>query len=321
MCAPLLDGKQGVLGVVHVDKRGGGAPFREKDLQMLVALSPLLSVALRFAQLHQQALKQQAFEQELAAAHRVQLGLLPQQPPTIPGYEFFSFYSAAREVGGDYYDYIALPDGRLALAVADAAGKGAGAALQVASVSGGLKALLTSMPNLPQAVSHLNRQLCEGPTEGQFVTLALLVLDPLRHEVELLSAGHERPLWRRPTGELSEFDGECGGLPLGVSADATYRTMRLVLGAGDMLLMYTDGVSDAQNSGREFFEAARIRALFSAHGEGIGELGRRVVQEVFDFMGRSPQFDDISLVGLGRVADDQASSKPATANCAVEGIA
>lgn len=306
MCAPLMDGKHQVVGVVHVDTRGYGPPFKELDLQVLVALAPLLTVAVRFAQFHHRALRQIAYEQELAAAHRVQRSLLPQHSPNVPGYEFFSFYSAAREVGGDYYDYIPLPDGRLALVVADAAGKGAGAALQVAAVAGGLRSVLTFSGQLVEAVCHLNRQLCRDRTEIQFVTLAIMALDPDRHEVEVLCAGHEAPLLRLRTGALTPIAHECGGLPLGVKADAAYATTRVSLAPGDGMLMYTDGVSDAQNSRREFFAEHRIRELFGGEGARIEDLGRRIVQEVFDFMGRQPQFDDISLVGLGRRNEDAA---------------
>ena len=130
------------------------------------------------AQLHEVALQESVLQRELALAHKVQQGFLPAAPPQVPGYEFFDFYEPANQVGGDYFDYVWIPGGRLAVAVADVSGKGISAALLMAKLSADVRYCLVSEPTPAAAISRLNRAFCESRWEDRFVTLVLAVLDP-----------------------------------------------------------------------------------------------------------------------------------------------
>ena len=177
-------------------------------------------------------------EYELTAAKKVQMSFLPSQKPVIPGYEFYSYYNAALLVGGDYHDYIQLPDGRLAVVIADAAGKGTSAALFMAAVSGELKCALLTESSAAAALGKLNRCLCEKP-ESRFVTMALTVLDPASHRVTILNAGHFAPLHRERDGTITEAGASHSGLALGVEPDSTYRESHFSLALGESLIMDT----------------------------------------------------------------------------------
>src|SRR5436190_16535184 len=187
MCVPLLAEGE-VVGVLQVDTRQPGKGFRKDDLEILTSIATLVNLAIRHAELHQRLINERALEYELTAAQKVQRNFLPNQTPEIAGYEFFAHYNAALQVGGDYYDYIWLPDGRVAVVLADASGKGTSAALFMAAVSGELKCSLLTEKSAAAALNKLNRCICDRP-ESRFVTMALAILNPADHTVTILNAG------------------------------------------------------------------------------------------------------------------------------------
>lgn len=300
MCVPLLAEDQ-VIGVLQVDTRQPGKGFRTDDLEVLTSIATLINLAIRHAQLHQRLVNERALEYELSAAQKVQRNFLPNQVPVIAGYEFFPYYNAALQVGGDYYDYIWLPDGRLAVVLADASGKGTSAALFMAAVSGELKCSLLTEKSPAAALSKLNRCICDRP-ESRFVTMAVAILNPVVHTVTILNAGHMAPLHRRAGGDIEEFATKLGGLPLGVERDETYVETVVNLGPGESILMFTDGFTDAENSSGQHYEKARLLAQASSASTGLAELGRQMVRDVHEFMGMHPQYDDMCLSCFGRLA-------------------
>ncbi|MCE9526423.1 MAG: GAF domain-containing protein, partial [Planctomycetales bacterium] len=161
MCVPLMAEGE-VVGVMQVDTHRQKERFRNDDLEVLTSIAPMINLAIRHSQLHERELTQRAMEYEMAAAQRVQLSLLPRHTPAIAGYEFFAHYNAALQVGGDYYDYIALPDGRIAVVLADASGKGTSAALYMSAVSGELKCSLFVEKSTTAALGRLNRWICDN---------------------------------------------------------------------------------------------------------------------------------------------------------------
>ncbi len=170
--------------------------FRQDDLDMLVSVACQAAFAVENAQLHEAAMRDQAMKRELAVAHEVQRGFLPSAAPRIPEYDFFEFYEPASQLGGDYYDYVELPGGRLAVVVADVSGKGISASLLMAKLSAETRYCLASEPEPAQAIGRLNRVFCDSVWDDRFVTMVLAVLDPRRHEVTIVNAGHLPPLWR-----------------------------------------------------------------------------------------------------------------------------
>jgi len=200
MCAPLVSSEGRVLGVIQIDTTDQRQRFGQDDLEVLASVACQAAIAVENAQLHEIAVQEASLRRELAVAHRVQQGFLPSAPPQLDDYEFFDFYEPAKELGGDYFDYIPLPGGRLAIVLADVSGKGVSASLLMAKLSSEARYCLVSEATPAAAVSRLNGIFCGSRWEDRFVTLVLTVLDPARHEVCLVNAGHMPPLLRHGSG-------------------------------------------------------------------------------------------------------------------------
>jgi serine phosphatase RsbU (regulator of sigma subunit) len=256
-------------------------------------------IAIHNADLYEQALKQRETEQELALAHEVQKSFLPQQCPQCAGYEFYEYYQPANQVGGDYYDYFALPDGRTAVIVADVVGHGVAAAILMGKLSAEANYCLATEREPARAISKLNDRLCKMQLD-RFVTLILVVLDSATHEVTLVNAGHMAPLWRKGDGTLDEPGSDESGLPVGIMEGYAYESKMISLGPGDLLLMYTDGVNEAMNGDGQQYTIDRLRRHVTGGPGGVRGIGEAIIAEVRQFIGAGPQADDMCLVGLAR---------------------
>ena len=177
MCAPLVNSEGTAMGVIQIDTVNQRNRFSREDLDVLASVACQAAFAVENAELHETLLREQALERELRVAHEVLRGFLPAASPRIPQYEFFDFYEPANQLGGDYYDYIPLSGGRLAVVVADVSGKGIPASLLMARLSADARYCLASEPTPAEAVDRLNRDFCEAGWEDRFVTLVLAVLD------------------------------------------------------------------------------------------------------------------------------------------------
>jgi len=297
MCAPLLDGEGNPFGVVQIDTDLPLSAFKSGDLEVMVGAVSQAAVAVRFAKLYEEALRRQGVARDLELARRVQLSLLPEGYPNCEGFEFFAYYHAAYDVGGDYYDFIELPNDRLALVVADAAGKGVSAALMMAKLSGELKYHLSCEPPAA-ALAHMNDGLCAGSTE-RFVTLLAAILDRHAMTLTLANAGHPAPLRRRPDGSVEAVAESARGPALGLLPGRQYAEATVAIEPGDLWLAYTDGFSEATSAAGEMFGAGRLRERLAAAPGMVRESGDRIVCEVMQFLGDQPQTDDMCLVGWG----------------------
>jgi serine phosphatase RsbU (regulator of sigma subunit)/pSer/pThr/pTyr-binding forkhead associated (FHA) protein len=302
ICAPLVNREGDALGVIQLDALDPRNRFRQEDLDVLAAVACQAAIAVENAQLLEAAMREQAIRRELAVAHEVQRGFLPTSAPRIPEYEFFEFYEPASQLGGDYYDYIELPGGRLAVVVADVSGKGISASLLMAKLSAETRYCLASEPEPSQAIARLNRAFCDSAWEDRFVTMVLAVLDPRRHEATVVNAGHLPPLWRRGSRkiEIEPVAMQETNLPLGVERDIEYAHRTLKLSPGDALVMYTDGITEAMNAAGELYGSKRLLELMSAADEPVPQLGRRVLDDVKRFVGARAQSDDLCLTCFGR---------------------
>jgi serine phosphatase RsbU (regulator of sigma subunit)/pSer/pThr/pTyr-binding forkhead associated (FHA) protein len=308
MCVPLAtqDGKP--LGVIQLDSQDRTKKFSQEDVRFLICVANSASIAIENARMHETILQQQKLEEENRAASKVQRGFLPQSFPLVPGYEFFAHYTAARTVGGDYYDFIPRPDGKLAVLLGDVSGKGVPAALLMARLSGEARVSVLTQPDVASAVTHLNNQLMQANLEDRYVTLSAAVIDPTSNRIELVSAGHLSPwVYRRATKKLEKvFDKDTGDFPIGWVPGHKYTAFPVELGPGDSLLVYTDGIEDAQPaSGQRFTEDGVCRSVAALRESPdvttARELGARIVQAVHTHVGNHPQFDDIALVCFGRM--------------------
>ena len=300
ICAPLVAGEGEALGVIQLDSLNRRNHFERDDLEMLVSVACQAAFAVENAQLHEAAMSDQAMKRELAVAHEVQRGFLPSAAPRIPEYDFFEFYEPANQLGGDYYDYVELPGGRLAVVVADVSGKGISASLLMAKLSAETRYCLASEPEPAQAVGRLNRGLCDSVWEDRFVTMVLAVLDPRRHEVTVVNAGHLPPLLRRGPKSVMPIGVAEAGLPLSVKRDTDYTPVTLPLAPGEALVLYTDGITEAMNAKDELYGLPRLLMLLESDIDRVSILGRRILDDVKRFVGARSQSDDMCLTCFGR---------------------
>jgi serine phosphatase RsbU (regulator of sigma subunit) len=301
MCAPLVNQNGESMGVIQLDTLDPRNRFRKDDLDVLVSVAVQAAFTVENAQLHEAAMQDQALRRELAMAHEVQRGFLPLAAPRIPEYDFFEFYESANQLGGDYYDYIDLPHGRLAIVVADVSGKGISASLLMAKLSAEARYCLASEPTPAQAVARLNRALCLDVWDDRFVTMVLAILEPARHEVTILNAGHLPPLLRRESGVVEALGEAETGLPLGVDRDVEYAPLVISLMPGESLVLYTDGITEAMNVRDDLYGRQRLLTLLSSDVKHIQLLGRSILDDVKRFVGARPQSDDMCLTCFGRV--------------------
>jgi serine phosphatase RsbU (regulator of sigma subunit) len=252
----------------------------------------------------------QRIKLDLKWAHGVQRSFLPQRIPQVSGYEFFSFYESAQEVGGDYYDFIPLPHGRLGVLLGDVAGKGVVAALLMAKLCADARFCMLTEPDPAAAITKLNSLMNHAEIGDRFVTLVAAVLDPATHTVALVNAGHPPPLiYHGATRDVGDaISNDCAGVPLGVIEGFSYTSCEISLAPGDSILAFTDGVTEATDAQDLQFQTAGVYAAVQGGAYSPRELGERVVKVVKQFSAGRNQADDIALVGFGRT--DQVSQTP-----------
>ncbi len=187
-----LDGEP--LGVIQIDTLNQRARFTDQDLEVLATVASQAAVSIDNAKMHEQVMAQRAMQRDLELARRMQRSLLPSKPPQVPGYFFFDYYQAARQVGGDYYDYVQLPGGRYAVIVGDVAGKGVPAALLMARLSSDVRFSLASESDPAKALQRINEGFARNDWQDRFVTMLAAVLNPTTSELTIVNAGHMAPL-------------------------------------------------------------------------------------------------------------------------------
>ncbi len=304
MCVPVCGADGKAFGVIQLDTQDRSKKFTQDDLKLLWGVANQAAIALENARMHEEAVAQERIRRDLELASRIQRSFLPQSLPQVPGYEFAAHYESAEEVGGDYYGFIPLPGGRLAVALGDVAGKGVAAALLMAKLSSDTRFSVLMEPDPGRAVGKLNDLLYEFTSEAdRFVTLAMAVLDPARHTAALVNAGHLSPrVYRQATGLFHEaVPKDKAGVPLGILQGYVFESYTVPLHPGDTLLMFTDGVTDSvsvQNTtfGTKGMEEALQGAEPASATAVVERLTKAVKQHA---AGRAPH-DDVTLVALGR---------------------
>ena len=300
MCAPLITSDGEAIGLMQIDTHDHRSRFQEDDLEVLASVALQAAFAVENAKLHEQALSQQALERDLALAHKVQQGFLPKAPPQIAGYQFFDYYEPANQVGGDFFDYVILPDNRLAVIVADVAGKGVSAALLMAKVTSDARYWLVGERNPAVAITKLSQAFINSGWSDRFVTFLLAVVDIRTHQVTLVNAGHMPPILRHADGRVEEVGDDAAGLPIGVDEDWEYEEFQLELQPGYTLTAFTDGFSEASNDREEFFGSERLLELAAQPASDVAELGNNILADVQKFVGGYKQSDDMCLLCFGR---------------------
>ncbi len=275
---------------------GGNVEAIEFDLHFWAALILLLLLILEIAD-------RVVMKRDLQIAREIQTWLLPGAPPQIPGLVISYATRPANTVAGDYYDVFPRPgrtneDNRVVLAVADVAGKSIPAAMLMATFQASLKTLSTAQVALPELACNMNRYACSNSQGGlRFTTAFLAEYDPIRRTVDYINAGHNNPILRRASGQIERLD--VGGLPFGILPDVKYDSATITLAPGDWLVIFTDGLVEAENARQEDYGEGR---LLSAIGAGASvapaEMLKRLMAEVDLFVGNTPQHDDVTCMLL-----------------------
>ncbi len=303
ICVPLMTKDGDALGAIQLQTQSLRHQFTQSDLDVLISVGSQAILAIENARLHEDLLRRSDIERELRFATQVQLGFLPEVRPNPPGYEFFDYYEPAERVGGDYFDYIQLNDGRTAISLADVAGKGIPAALLMARLYSSVRLHMFSQPTPGKVLSGLNAEIYSQGMGHRFVTFVLLILDPLRHEMTIANAGHLPPIIRTTDGKVCSIGRKESGMPLGINPHTDYGELKLAIEPGTSVVVYTDGITEAMNASNELFGRAQLEKLVSSISGSAEDLTKAIVTEVDRFCGTRPQRDDMCLVCLQRLAD------------------
>jgi len=302
MCAPLLTPDDHVLGIIQLDTTSA-REFRQEDLDLLLSVATQSAISLQNAQRYKELLDQERVKNDLKVAEQVQRRFLPRSLPEVPGFEFHSYYHAALNVGGDYYDFVPLPDDRLAIALADVSGKGISAALMMAKFSGDTRFCILDKQAPGPAANALNDLLCEADLEERFITLSLGLLDLNTGKLAITSAGHPPLLVRRADGTVEEWGNDTCGFPLGIIPEAAYLQSEYQLEAGDVVVVYSDGVTDARSPNDELYHSSehpRLNRKLAELSGGPKAIGKALLQDIREFSAGQAQADDITLICFGR---------------------
>ena len=300
MCAPLINSEGESIGVIQLDTLRNAVGFSEEDLEILASVAMQAGLAIDNARLHQKALQQQSIERDLELAHEVQHRLIPNQPPDVKGYELYDYYKPADKVGGDYFDYITLDDGRVAIIVADVVGHGIAAALLMAKFSAEARFALATSETASSAMGKLNRAIA-GLQLDRFITVVMLILKPEEHVCSFVNGGHMPPVIRKADGSSEQLNLEISGLPIGIFDEYEYQQAQVKLEPGDVVVLYTDGISESANTENDMYGNQRVMECMSTDKKGTAtSVGETLIRDVKQFSMGEKQGDDICLVTFSR---------------------
>ena len=302
MCVPMLGIDGEVAGVINLDTQNPVNQFNNDDLELLQAVAGQAALSYESARLVSAFMAKQKQDSELDIARGVQVALLPEELPKVDGYSFYASYDAAQAVGGDYYDAMVLSDGKICLAFGDVAGKGVPGALIMSRISSCVQNTMSFMPSIEEAVAAINNHMCANAVEGRFVTFVLVIIDPVAHHLTLVNAGHMSPMILKTDGLIEEFDEESVGLPIGVMEDYPFEVVERPIGAGEIIVIFTDGVDEAMNPAGDLYTLERMRNFLQAGSRQADELGRSLLADVRTFADGRDQNDDITIMTFGRDA-------------------
>jgi serine phosphatase RsbU (regulator of sigma subunit)/pSer/pThr/pTyr-binding forkhead associated (FHA) protein len=311
MAAPLI-WRAETLGIVYLDSLAL-ATFSQADLELLTGIAGQAAAALGNARLHEELLKRQRLEQDLHLAERIQQSFLPRRIPKVEGYTFCARYDPAYEVGGDFYDFVRLPDERLGIVVGDVSGKGISAALYMARLTRDLRYFALAESDPAGLLRWMNHAVIDSGQDDIFVTLIYAVLDASRRQVVIANAGHMPAIVRRRSeGQIHILD-HVSGLPLGVVPEPEYQSETFELRPGDSMMLFTDGLVEAMNPSLHMYGLERLQSILANGSSDAVSILDRAVRDVQNHVADAAQFDDTTIVcfGLDAVAvEEQADHRP-----------
>lgn len=302
LCTPLKL-KDNLLGVIYIDNRIMAGIFTDDHLELLTAIAASAAIAIENARLYEVAVEKGRMEREMQMAYRVQSSLIPEEVPQFDGWEFAASWRPARQVSGDFYDFIPVDAGRLNFMIADVTDKGMPAALFMALTRSLVRASLDQASTLKEAISRANRLICADSTSNMPVTLFACQLDLNTGKLIYVNAGHNPPMiYSVEKGEL--IDIRPTGMFLGFEEEAEYEQGSMTLAPGDYLVCYTDGVLDAIDAQEEAFEMERFQRVIKDNLDAsANELMEAIETSVLEFIGDTLPYDDLTTLIVRRIGE------------------
>lgn len=302
MLAVPLQAQDRVIGLIYLDSPNLIRPFTRDDLNLLTVMANVAAIRIEHARLAEVEAAERLLAKDLDQAAKIQRGLLPRSDPTAPGFDIAGHTAACRTVGGDYYDYITYPDGRIAMLVGDVAGKGLPASLMMSSLQARVQVLFENPGELSTNVARLNRAVASNCPDNRFITFFICDLDPATGNVEYCNAGHNPPLVVRKNGEVEKLT--AGGIILGIMAKFPYQESTSHLDPGDTLVLFSDGVTEAMpvDVDEEFGEDRLAQAIIESNAATSNDLVQDILKAVLTFTKGAPPADDITVVLARRLS-------------------
>jgi sigma-B regulation protein RsbU (phosphoserine phosphatase) len=300
LCLPVLDKTGKIIAVLQLLNKKNGR-FNKKDQQFASVFADYISLAIQNAQLYQEALERKRLENEIELAGEIQKMLIPASPPRLDNYEIFAYHHPSKFIGGDYFDFFLKPDS-LSLIVADVSGKGIPAAMLMANLQATVHNLLSKTQSNKEIVSIINKHLYSVTTPDKYATLVWGDLRLTDHSLRYITAGHVPPLLFSKNGKsIQASELPQASIPVGMMPEFDFEEGMVQLHANDLLLVCSDGITEAQNKTEEMFESSRLKTIVQKNYlQPLDVIGNKIIQQVKDFSRNGSYEDDISLVMLRR---------------------
>ncbi|MBI4474799.1 MAG: SpoIIE family protein phosphatase [Acidobacteria bacterium] len=295
-CMPVVNRVGDIVGVLELLNRS--RPFVIEDEEFLAGVSVHVGLALENARMHREIIEKRKIEQELMLAREIQENFYPNFPESYGGVQIAASSEMCEAVGGDYLGYFPLKDGRFLVTLGDVSGKGIGAALVMTSLHATCRALVHHVHAIEHITSILNQTLVETTSASTFVTLMIVLVDPVSGRLHYISAGHNPPVIVSPGGDAILLEG-ASGPPVGLFSHMSYRREIRAIETGSVLVIFTDGVSEAENENAEQFGADRlINVIRNARRSSANEIHTGIRAALKEFVGDTPTHDDATLIVL-----------------------
>jgi len=289
--------------MICLGRKKSGKFYRREDVNLLNILANQSAVAIENALMLEEVIEKERMEEELNIAKDLQVSMLPLECPQIDGFEIAAFSESAREVGGDFYDFIEISDDKLGVVIGDVTGKSVSGALVMSASRSIFRMLGEEKLSVNESMIRANRRTKKDIKTGMFVALLYAVLGSTDKSVTLCSAGQTQPVFRSAaSGETRLIETEGDTFPLGILENAAYEDTRLLLKSGDRVVLYTDGIVEAMNEQEELYGFDRLIEIVKTSQTLTAELLLKEIQrKVNEFTGNAPQHDDITIIVIQAV--------------------
>ncbi|MCP4622482.1 MAG: SpoIIE family protein phosphatase [bacterium] len=290
-----------VIGSLNLGEKKSGKFYNREDIELLRTLANQGAIAIENARLFKENLEKQRMEEELNIARDLQVSMLPTECPTIEGLDIAAYSVSAREVGGDFYDFIDLGENKAGFVIGDVTGKSVSGALVMSASRSVFRMLSEETHSVSESMMRANRRLKKDIKSGMFVALLYAVVDAKEQNLTMCSAGQTQPIYlSSKAAEANLLDTEGDTFPLGILDDVNYEETRCQLTPGDKVIFYTDGIVEAMNEQEEIFGFERLLEMVkSSKADTAEELMNEIIASVHDFAGDASQHDDITVIVLG----------------------